>query len=135
MARIVKKGATGVGPKQAGENPLNRSATLRYSRRYSLDSYENMSCRSCCEYRVAIYVEYPQVSGYPSDGQAANVSLDTTTKEVLEVIGIEKEEAKLQNIDIMFGSVNAIEYCTTMMKFPTLEELEDMCRENICRKD
>ena len=75
-----------------------------------------MSCRSCCEHRVAIYVEYPQVSGYPSDGQAANVSLDTTTKEVLEVIGIEKEEAKLQNIDIMFGSVNAIQIAEALEK-------------------
>lgn len=59
-----------------------------------------------------------QVSGYPSNGMAANVSKDTTSRQVLEIMGIEKEEFKLQNINLMFGKVNAIEYCTTMFNFP-----------------
>ena len=65
----------------------------------------------------------PQASGYPSNTLAANVSKDTTMRELLSVEGIEKEEFKLNNINLMFGKVNHIDYVSRMMKFPTLREL------------
>jgi hypothetical protein len=66
-----------------------------------------------------------QVSGYPSNTQAANVSSATTLREIIDIEGIDKEEFKLQNINLMFGSVNALEYCRIMMNFPSLEELSN----------
>jgi len=66
-----------------------------------------------------------QVSGYPSDGMAANVSKDTTVREIIDIKGIEKEEYKLQNINLMFGKVNHVEYCETMFNFPSLLELKE----------
>ena len=44
-------------------------------------------------------------------------------RELLSVEGIEKEEFKLNNINLMFGKVNHIDYVSRMMKFPTLREL------------
>lgn len=64
-----------------------------------------------------------QVSGYPSDGQAANVSKDTTTKELLSVEGIDKEVFMKQNINLMFGVVNHNEYAKEMMGMPSIIQL------------
>ena len=67
-----------------------------------------------------------QVSGYPSDTVAANISKDTTSKELLDVEGFEKEQFKLANMNLFYGSVNAVSYATEMFNFPTLEELDKM---------
>ena len=66
-----------------------------------------------------------QVSGYPSNGQLANVSKDTTIRELLEIEGIDKEEFKKQNINLFFGAVNHVEYCTEMFNFPTVYGVDD----------
>lgn len=64
-----------------------------------------------------------QVAGYPTNGQALNVSKETTVKEVISIEGIPKEDFKLQNINLLFGPVNSIEYMTVMYGAPTLDEL------------
>lgn len=64
-----------------------------------------------------------QVSGYPSDGLAANVSKDTTSRELLEIEGIEKEEFKLNNIEFMYGQGTYLGYMSNMCNFPTMEQL------------
>jgi len=66
------------------------------------------------------------VSSYPSDTMAANVSKDTTVKELVSIDGIDKEVFRLQNINLFFGNVNSVEYATTMYNLPTLVELEEM---------
>lgn len=63
------------------------------------------------------------VSSYPSNIQAANVSRQTTRKQILAVGEIEKDDFKLSNINSTQGSVNAIEYCTDMYNFPSAYEL------------
>ena len=63
------------------------------------------------------------VSSYPSDTIAANVSKDTTRKELLSIDGMELEDYRLKNINIFFGNVNSIDYCTSMFNFPTIEEI------------
>ena len=74
-----------------------------------------------------------QVSGYPSNGMAANVSKDTTAREVLSIGDIEKDVFRLQNINLFFGHVNSLEYGSTMLKAPTLYQvvqyLEDLEKE------
>lgn len=67
-----------------------------------------------------------QVSGYPSDSIAANVSKDTTLKEVKSIEGIPLSKFRIQNINLMFGKVNAIEYATEMFNAPTLERLDEL---------
>lgn len=63
------------------------------------------------------------VSSYPSDILAANVSKDTTHKEVISIGNVEFEDFLKQNINLFFGKVNDVEYCSTMMNFPTLDDL------------
>ena len=80
--------------------------------------------------RVTTLLKILQVSGYPSDTQAGNVSKDTTVREIIDIKGIEKEDFKLQNINLMFGIVNNVEYCSTMFNFPTLVELKEKIKNN-----
>jgi len=74
-----------------------------------------------------------QVSGYPSDGTAANVSKDTTSRELLEIEGIDKEVFMMQNINLFFGRVNSLEYCSSMHDMPNmfklLEDVEKYIKE------
>jgi len=70
-----------------------------------------------------------QVSGYPSDTQAANVSKDTTTRELLSVEGIDKDTFKNNNIDLLFGVTNNVTYCEEMMNFPSLVDLPCLIKE------
>lgn len=65
------------------------------------------------------------VSSYPSDTLAANVSKDTTSRELIAIGNFEKEDFLRQNINLFFGKVNSVEYCTEMLNFPTLEDLEN----------
>lgn len=65
-----------------------------------------------------------QVSGYPSDGLAANISKDTTLRELLGVEGMTIEEFRLNNIDLFFGNVNSLVYGEEMLKFPDMYKLD-----------
>ena len=64
------------------------------------------------------------VSSYPSDIAAANVSKDTTHRELLAVEKMDKNKFKVENINLMFGPINAVQYCVKMFDMPTLDELE-----------
>lgn len=63
-----------------------------------------------------------QSSGYPSNTMVCNVSKETTKREIIAIEGFEEIDFKLQNINILSGPVNALEYCQTMFGFPTLDE-------------
>jgi len=69
--------------------------------------------------------EDTQVSGYPSDGMAANVSKDTNVSEVISIGDMTLDDYRLHNINLMFGEVNAIEYGSEMMKFPTIYDIRN----------
>ena len=64
------------------------------------------------------------VSSYPSNTQAANVSRDTTSKEILDIEGIPKQKFIINNINSMFGKVSSIDYCVNMFNFPNLYDLK-----------
>lgn len=64
------------------------------------------------------------ISSYPSDILAANVSKDTTARELLDVEGVHPEVSKLSNINILFGKVNQVKYMSDMCNYPSLETLE-----------
>ena len=61
----------------------------------------------------------------PSNGLAANVSKDTTFKELKTVGDLDIEVVKHKNINFMFGKVNQVDYVSTMFQAPTLEELKE----------
>lgn len=63
------------------------------------------------------------VSSYPSDISALNVSKETTKKEIIDIPGIPETVFRMQNINLLSGPTNALEYCTTMFNFPKPEEV------------
>lgn len=70
-------------------------------------------------------------SAYPSCGAATNLSMETTKRELISIEGVSKDKFKRNNINLMFGSVNAIDYCAEMLKFPTLEELNKIYKDTL----
>jgi len=72
--------------------------------------------------KVHVY-DSDAVSSYPSNTVAINLSKETTRREIKRVGNILKSEFKTNNINLIFGSVNAVSYCSKMLNFPTLENL------------
>lgn len=70
-----------------------------------------------------------QTSGYPSDGQACNVSKDTTVREIISIGDIPKNDFKLNNINFMYGKVNHPTYMMKMCNFPSFRKLERKIKE------
>lgn len=71
------------------------------------------------------------MSSYPSCIRAANVSKDTTHREIIAVEGIDISTLKKQSINALYGPINAIEYCSTMFKFPTVYEMLNLIKPSI----
>ena len=69
-------------------------------------------------------------SSYPSDIIVANVSKETTKREIITIEGIDESVFRLQNINCLGGSVNAVQYCTTMFNFPQPEDVYKYFLEN-----
>lgn len=66
------------------------------------------------------------VSAYPRCIMASNVSKETTFREVINIEGVEEGLFRKQNLNLMAGDVNAVEYCTNMFKLPTFDEMLDL---------
>lgn len=73
------------------------------------------------------------VSSYPSDTSALNVSKSTTIRELVKIEGISEYTFRRQNINLLSGSVNSVEYCTEMFNFPTLPDLLNIYQSSNCR--
>lgn len=74
-------------------------------------------------YGVTSHGEDAQVSGYPSDGVAANVGYSTTKCEVSEIEGMDTNEFREHNINMLLGRVNALSYGSAMLNMPKIVEL------------
>lgn len=88
-------------------------------------------CNASPYYYGLTIIPQTQVSGYPSNGQAANVSKETTSREIIDIEGIDKETFRLQNINLLSGPINSVSYCTEMLNFPTLLNLEHLADDYI----
>ena len=64
-----------------------------------------------------------KVSAYPSTGEAANISRSTNIRELVKIEGIDEAVFTLQNINLLSGPVNALEYTHIMMDWPHLPEI------------
>lgn len=62
-------------------------------------------------------------AAYPTVTDTCNVSKSTTTKELIDVEGIDKEVFRMQNLNFILGQVNALEYSVTMHKLPKPYEM------------
>jgi len=99
--------------------------TLLPSHRIS-DKGASVICGSNINSNIRQFVsDSDQVSGYPSNTQAANVSIDTTVKEIKSIGDIPLSEFRLNNINLLFGKVNAIQYAVNMLNMPTINEIMD----------
>lgn len=59
------------------------------------------------------------------------MSKDTTLCEVIDIVGIDKEDFKKENINLMFGPVSHIQYCVEMMNFPNIETIDGMITKKL----
>lgn len=78
---------------------------------------------SVCEIKTLIF-DLDAVSSYPSNTTAANVSRDTTSRELISIENRDKEIAKEENINLFFGPVSSVGYCNTMLNLPNLIDLK-----------
>lgn len=76
----------------------------------------------CTNIRTHTY-DSDMVSAYPSCISAANVSKETTHRELINVEGIHESIFRMQNLNMILGAPNAIEYSTTMFGMPEPDDL------------
>lgn len=72
--------------------------------------------------RFLVY-DIDAVAAYPSCVESENVSKATTKREVITVEGVDEYTFRMQNINLMSGRVNGLEYAQTMFGLPTPFEL------------
>jgi hypothetical protein len=63
------------------------------------------------------------VGAYPSVTEVCNVSKATTKREIIDMGDIPEDVFRIQNLNIVFGPTNAIEYCRNMFNLPGPLEL------------
>lgn len=81
--------------------------------------------------RTFVY-DSDEVSAYPTATTVANVSKGSTKREIIDVVGIKEMTFRYQNMNLLLGSMNALEYATTMFNFPKPDQLlEQFMRDGI----
>ena len=70
-------------------------------------------------------------ASYPNGEVCFNISKKTTLRELTNIVGIDEEVYRKQNMHLSAGHVNAVEYCSTMFGMPKLDELLDILDEDL----
>ena len=66
------------------------------------------------------YVSDLDVTGaYPNATRVANVSKDTTHRELVKIEYMEKSDFMIHNINLMFSNTNSLEYAQQMFGLPS----------------
>jgi hypothetical protein len=74
---------------------------------------------------IRMYVSDSDIgSAYPTNQCVFNVSKETTKRELIDIKGIKRDIYRLQNINLLSGEVNAVDYCVEIFNFPSLAQLE-----------
>ncbi len=58
-------------------------------------------------------------ASYPNGEIALNTSKETTVREIIKIGDVPEEVFRMQNMCLSSGHVNAVDYCASMMGFPT----------------
>lgn len=70
-------------------------------------------------------------AAYPTNGEVMNISRKTTSKEIVNFVGVDEYDGRMQTINFSAGRTNAIEFCTVMFKLPTLDQWLDAFQEEM----
>jgi hypothetical protein len=62
-------------------------------------------------------------AAYPSATSVCNVSKATTFREIIDINGIDEYKFRLQNLNMVLGATNSLEYCVNMFNMPEPYEL------------
>ncbi len=73
------------------------------------------------------------VSSYPNCTLVANVSKITTRKELSCIVGIPEKTFRMQNLNLVFGPTNHLEYCQAMFGLPTFQQLDKIVKRKLGR--
>lgn len=73
------------------------------------------------------------VSAYPTGIIVLNISKETTVMELVSMDGVDELDFRRQNLNLLAGPVNAIEYCVNMFNFPKPEIVLDMFVSDMAR--
>lgn len=62
-------------------------------------------------------------AAYPTCTSVCNVSKETTKRELINIEGVDEDVFRMQNLNLVMGPVNAIEYTVAMFDFPKPQDL------------
>ena len=65
-------------------------------------------------------------AAYPTGILIANISKENTVRELCAIRGVPEDVFRLQNLNLVTGKVNAIEYVETMFSGQSLLDIENM---------
>jgi hypothetical protein len=74
-------------------------------------------------------------ASYPTGECVFNISKETTSKELIQIEGIDKETSRMATINLSAGRTNAVEFCTNMFSMPTLDTFLDAFNRSLVSKD
>ena len=81
-------------------------------------------------FRAFVY-DNDVVSSYPRCILVANVSRMTTRKELSRIVGIPEAVFRMQNLNLVFGATNHLEYAQNMLNFPKFREADRLFKEHL----
>jgi len=73
--------------------------------------------------------DFDSVSSYPSCLQVGNVSKETCLNEIITITGLREVVFREQNLSVMVGDTNLLEYFSVMFELPDLTELDRIIAE------
>jgi hypothetical protein len=76
-------------------------------------------------FRAFVY-DSDSSAAYPSATSVCNVSKATTHREIIDINGVDESVFRMQNLNMVLGSTNSLEYCTNMFKMPEPYQLLDL---------
>jgi len=62
-------------------------------------------------------------ASYPNGGCVFNISRETTSKELVKIVGVSEEQQRMQGINMSGGHTNAVEWCTSLLGLPQLDTM------------
>jgi hypothetical protein len=76
-------------------------------------------------------IDMDSVSSYPTCTEVGNVSKETCSTEIVDIIGVKEEVFRLQNISLLLGGSNTLDYFSTMFDLPRLDRIDELVQKYI----
>ena len=89
---------------------------------------EDPTIKTCIR---AFAYDQDEVSAYPSATSCLNVGKSTTKRELINIEGIDETLFRRQNLNLVLGDTNSIEYSTQMFNFPRPVELLSAFKQSL----